>query len=377
MDCPERELLDVMPMFAWMKDCKGRYTYVNPAFCRFVGRSAELIIGQTNTELWGAATAARLAMDDTRVILRKTPLYKQDLVPVIGKSVWLEFRLSPVLNSEGQVIAVAGVGDDITFRKEIEGQLASALDTAMEAQHMASLGIMAAGITHELNQPLQAIKLSADSIVYWFDKKKTFDPTSVMKALGLISRNADRIQRIIQRVRNFVKSRQAGHGNCSVDLNQAVRDGVEMIENQLLSHGIELDMDLNPSISKVAGDNTQLEEVVINLVTNSRQSLDLTERADKKIRIETTEGAECICLRISDNGAGFSDEAKENMFRPFFTTKAEGLGLGLSIVHSIMSGLSGKIELLPSTAEYSTILVVTLLKWSEPSVGKDLLEVSQ
>ena len=368
MNCPERDLLNVMPMFAWMKDCMGIYTYVNPAFCRFVGRPAELILGQTDEEIWDSATAARLASDEERVISRRTPLYKQDVFLVAGKSVWLEFRLSPVLDETEEVIAVAGVGDDISFRKEIEGQLASALDTAMEARHMASLGIMAAGITHELNQPLQAIKLSADSIVYWFEKKKSLDPIAIMKALGLISRNANRIQRIIQRVRNFVKSRQAVQENCAVDLNQAIKDGVEMIEHQLQSHGIELVMELHPLASKVTGDETQLEEVVINLVTNARQSLDLTEREDKKIRIETMERADSICLQISDNGTGFSEEAIENIFRPFFTTKAEGLGLGLSIVHSIVSGFSGKIELLPPADGFTTILSVTLKKWSDVDV---------
>jgi len=363
MSSPEQDLLNVMPMFAWIKDCRGRYTYVNPAFCRFVGHTADSIIGQGDRKIWDAATAARWAGDEERVILRRTPLYKQDLITVGEKSVWLEIRLSPLMDEDEEVIAVAGFGDDISFRKEIEGQLASALDTAMEARHMASLGIMAAGITHELNQPLQAIKLSADSIVYWFQKKKTFDPIAVMKALGLISRNADRIQRIIQRVRNFVKSRQAVQEICAVDLNQAVRNGLEMIEHQLLSHGIEMIIDLEQSISKVSGDETQLEEVIINLVTNARQSLDLTEREDKKVRIQTMECGENICLKVSDNGTGFSEEAVENIFRPFYTTKAEGLGLGLSIVHSIVSGFSGKIELLQPTAEFSTVLYVTLMKW--------------
>jgi PAS domain S-box-containing protein len=365
MDYLERDLLNAMPMCAWVKDCRGCYTYVNPAFCQFVGRSSERILGTTDREVWDEATALRLAGDEERVIFSRTPLFKQDLVSMKGASVWFEYRLTPILNETEQVVAVAGIGDDISFRKEVEGQLVSALDAALEARHMASLGIMAAGITHELNQPLQAIKLSADSIVYWFDKKKNFDPNSIMKAMGLISRNADRIQRIIERVRNFVKSRQAVQKVCAVDLNQAVRDGIEMIEHQLLSHGIELMMKLDPAISSVAGEEIQMEEIIINLVTNARQSLDLTGETDKKIQVETSEDEEGICLLVSDNGTGFSDEARANIFRPFFTTKTEGLGLGLSIVHSIVSGFSGKIELLPPSDTYPTRLAVTLKKWRE------------
>lgn len=365
MDCIERDLLSVIPLFVWQKDCEGRYKYANPAFCDWVGRSVEDVLGRTDHDIWDQATANQLAADEERVALRGASLQKQTLVSVGGRQVWVEYRLSPVINSKGEVIAIAGVGDDITERKELEGQLASALDTALEARHMASLGIMAAGITHELNQPLQAIKLSADSIVYWFEKKKTFDPKSIMKALGLISRNSDRIQRIIQRVRNFVKSRQAIAQTNAVDLNQAIRDGLEMIEHQLMSHGIELVLKLDPDIPAISGDETQIEEVVINLVTNARQSLDLTERDDKKILIETYSTSQGICMIVADTGTGFSADALDNMFRPFFTTKTEGLGLGLSIVHSIVTGFSGKIELLQPTDGFSTLLAVTLKPWEE------------
>ena len=366
MDCIERDLLSVIPLFVWQKDCEGRYKYANPAFCAWVGRSVDDVLGRTDHEIWDEATANQLAADEERVALRGTSLQKQSMVTVEGRQVWVEYRLSPVINAKGEVVAIAGVGDDITERKELEGQLASALDTALEARHMASLGIMAAGITHELNQPLQAIKLSADSIVYWFEKKKTFDPKAIMKALGLISRNADRIQRIIQRVRNFVKSRQAIAQTNAVDLNQAIRDGLEMIEHQLMSHGIELVLKLDTDIPAISGDETQIEEVVINLVTNARQSLDLTEREDKKILIETYSTDQGICLVVADTGTGFSADALANMFRPFFTTKTEGLGLGLSIVHSIVTGFSGKIELLTPTDGFSTLLAVTLKPWEEP-----------
>ena len=366
MDCIERDLLSVIPLFVWQKDCEGRYKYANPAFCAWVGRSVDDVLGRTDHEIWDEATANQLAADEERVALRGTSLQKQSMVNVEGRQVWVEYRLSPVINAKGEVVAIAGVGDDITERKELEGQLASALDTALEARHMASLGIMAAGITHELNQPLQAIKLSADSIVYWFEKKKTFDPKAIMKALGLISRNADRIQRIIQRVRNFVKSRQAIAQTNAVDLNQAIRDGLEMIEHQLMSHGIELVLKLDPDIPAISGDETQIEEVVINLVTNARQSLDLTEREDKKILIETYSTDQGICMVVADTGTGFSADALANMFRPFFTTKTEGLGLGLSIVHSIVTGFSGKIELLTPTDGFSTLLAVTLKPWEDP-----------
>jgi C4-dicarboxylate-specific signal transduction histidine kinase len=274
-------------------------------------------------------------------------------------------RLFPIIDDCEQVVGVAGTGEDITARKAVEGQLASALDMALESRHLASLGIMAAGIAHEINQPLQAIKLSSDSVTYWFEKKNKFDPETIMKALGLISRNADRIGRIIQRMRKFVKSRQAVKIIAAVDLNQAIRDSVEMLETQLKSHGIELFLELDADLSKAAGEETQMEEIIINLVTNAVQSLEQAGTLDKRIRIQTIEQEDVVCLIVSDTGTGFSEESRHNLFQPFFTTKTDGLGLGLSIVHSIVSGFSGKIELLNPSTGYSTDLSVTLPKWCE------------
>lgn len=176
MDCPERDLLSSTPMSAWIKDCSGHYSYVNPAFCRFVGQSEESLLGTTDKELWDEAAAFRLDSEEKRVISLRIPLLIQELVSLKGKMLWLEYQCSPVLDELGTVIAIAGIGADISLRKEVETQFRSAQDTPAESRHMASLGIMAAGITHELNQPLQAIKLTAESIVYWFEKKKTSIP---------------------------------------------------------------------------------------------------------------------------------------------------------------------------------------------------------
>ena len=360
-----QDLVNAMPMFVWIKDCEGRYTYVNPEFCKLVGRSAEEILRMTSYALWDEDTALRISRDDARVISTRSMLFKQNLFQINGTPTWIEYRLFPIHDDHEKVVAIAGAGADITLRKETEGQLTAALDTALESRHLASLGIMAAGIAHEINQPLQAIKLSADSVGYWFEKKNKFDPITIMKAMGLISRNADRIGRIIQRMRKFVKSRQAVKSISAVDLNQAVKDGIEMLETQLRAHGVILILELGAEISKVTGEDTQMEEIIINLVTNAVQSLDQAEAVDKRIRIRTFEQEETVCLTVSDTGTGFSEESRVNLFHPFFTTKTDGLGLGLSIVHSIITGFSGKIELLPPTDGYATELAVTLLKWQD------------
>lgn len=359
----EKAILAAIPHAAWIKDANKLFVFVNPAYEKISGHPASDILGRNACEIWGESAGTRMQEADDWVIEKKRPLHKEDSFIIDGAQVWMEIHRSPVFDKVGKITAIVGIGSDVSQRKKLEGELAAALDTALEARHMASLGIMAAGITHELNQPLQAIKLSADSIVYWFERRKTFEPEAIMKALGLISRNAERINRIINRVRTFVKSRQEIAEIQPVDLNQAVSDGLEMLDHQLRSHGVEMKVFLEAGLPLVSGNITQLEEVVINLVTNARQSLDLTEKSDKWIEVRTEVVDEDVVLSIADNGAGFSEDAKKNMFRPFFTTKTEGLGLGLSIVHSIVTGFSGHIEAISDVVRKCTVLKITLKAW--------------
>lgn len=212
------------------------------------------------------------------------------------------------------------------------------------AERLASLGIMAAGIAHEINQPLNSLKIIVDSILYWHKKGKAQETGKIIEKLQTVSAQTDRIDEIIGHIRSFVRQ-DNHHELVPCNLNDAVEDALGMLGSQLKSHGIQVGKDLAATPPPVLGQPGRLEEVVVNLLVNAMQALDATDKPEKEILCATRTENGAVVMEISDNGAGISEEIKEKIFEPFFTTKGtgEGMGLGLSIAHSIVTAFNGQI----------------------------------
>ncbi|SFG72084.1 His Kinase A (phospho-acceptor) domain-containing protein [Desulfotomaculum arcticum] len=214
---------------------------------------------------------------------------------------------------------------------------------ANRAERLASLGTLAAGVAHEINQPLNSLKMMADSLLYWYSIDGTLDLSEVVEELSKISSQAERIGEIINRMRGFVRSENnAQIDHC--DLNEAVEDALTMFGCQLSSHGIKVRKTLFHPIPLIMADKKKLEEVVINLTVNAMQALDTTSKPNKEVLIATYV-EDNVILEISDNATGVDKNIAHKIFEPFFTTKEAGvgMGLGLSIAHSIVSSFEGRI----------------------------------
>ena len=197
---------------------------------------------------------------------------------------------------------------------------------------LSSIGVMAAGITHEINQPLCAIKVNADGILYWLKRNKVDLPHHFSEDLQQISDAVERIDKIIQHIRSFwtLPEREISH---PISLNATIQQAIQLIERQTYSHGIFLEMQLSEKNLTICAEVVPIEEIVINLVVNAIQSLDETDSYEKKIIIRTEEDNEKILMHVIDNGKGIPEELGRKLFDPFFTKKVNGMGLGLAIVH--------------------------------------------
>lgn len=224
-------------------------------------------------------------------------------------------------------------------------QHADALHMLEKSSKMASVGVIASGITHEIRQPLNAIKVTTDSIRFWEKRNPGQVPEVLGNKIQLIGEGADRIESIIQQMRNYwIKPGQVEQSE--IDLNNAVSNGLNLIERQVENHGIILNKELAHGSIDIFGNETQLEQVVINLIVNAVNALDLVDRRQKKISITTYKTMESGILKIKDNGTGINKEEGENIFDPFFSTKqkTEGTGLGLAIVKTFVDQMKGNIK---------------------------------
>jgi len=211
----------------------------------------------------------------------------------------------------------------------------------LNVSRMATIGEMAAGVAHELNQPLTAIANYAQACERLLARPPS-DIEEVREALRQITVQTTRAADILRRLRALARSQRAEHAPASV--NALVAELHELVQTDAVLHGVELKFDLAPDLPEVRVDSGQIQQALMNLVRNSLDALAGWRRAGAHITIRTALGAQGdVELSVTDNGPGVSAEAMQRIFDPFFSTKENGTGLGLAITHSIGRAHGGTV----------------------------------
>ncbi len=233
--------------------------------------------------------------------------------------------------------------EQIRARREAEQRHIEAVRTLEESVRMASLGVMAAGITHEISQPLNAIKVTTDSALFWDKHHDGEIPERIKTKLRQISDGAERIDAIVRHMRRFRTTREELR---PVDMNAAVRSAFSLVESQVHAHGIACRLELCRGPLWVLADELQMEQIVINMAINAVHALDEVDHKEKMIRIVTRDEGESAWLEVHDNGVGLPEEEGFSIFDPFFSTRTEGIGtgLGLAIVKLFVESFGGEIR---------------------------------
>jgi PAS domain S-box-containing protein len=232
---------------------------------------------------------------------------------------------------------------DITETVEKEAQL-------VQAGKMTTLGVMAAGMAHEINQPLNVIQVSADYILKIIRKGQSLDAGEMKNVAEDIIASVERASFVIKHVRDF--SRQSDIVRSRVVINDPIRDVFKILGHQLKVHDIDVALDLDPEVPAILADHNRLEQVFVNLVSNAIDAIDEKqahpERTDptKRLAIRSYRDNGRVVVEVSDSGVGMPEHVKTKLFEPFFTTKkvGKGTGLGTSISYGIVKDYNGHIE---------------------------------
>lgn len=266
-----------------------------------------------------------------------------------GHTVWVDV-VSARVEYEGKPAILVNMYD-ITQQKEIErrGKELSRLARRQEEQlvhstRLAEMGEMAAGIAHELNQPLTGIKNYAKNAMYMIEQEMN-EPEELKGNLQLISTQVDRASKIIGQMREL--ARRSERQFAPVDVNQKLRETVEFVMPQMRLSGVEVTLNLASGIPQVMGDGLRLEQVFLNLLTNARQAMEDThERCLAISSRHEPQSDRPVVIEIRDTGKGFPPESAQRLFAPFYTTKQSrhGTGLGLSISLGIIEDHRGVIQ---------------------------------
>ena len=220
----------------------------------------------------------------------------------------------------------------------------------IQKSKLESLGILAAGIAHEINQPLGGISMGLDNILFRHSKEKL--TTEYLKSqFKFLFQEIERIKHIIQHVRSFSRDQESVIVE-KINVNEVIYNTLSIIQTQYENHQIKLEIKLKKKINFILGNKYKLEQVVLNLLTNAKDAVEekalKSDEADyqKMIMIKTDNVQNQVIVEILDNGIGIPENIISNIFDPFFTTKGseKGTGLGLSIIYGIITEMNGSID---------------------------------
>jgi len=333
-------------------DNQGVHIDVNPAFCQMTGFSREELIGVGPLHPYWSEDG----FEEVKKAFQKTlrgefsnfelnfVRKNGELFPVIVSPSWIK-------DKQGNVISYFATVKDITERKKAEQKLTDAYQKLKDTQEqliqsgkMVAMGQLAAGISHELNQPLTGIKGFAQTILVDIEEENL---VTIREDVEKIIEQTNRMDRIIKNIRLF--ARKSEFRLEELDINQPIEASLMLLKEQLKVHNIHLKKSLGKGLPKIKGDSNQLQQVFLNIITNARDAIDsLKSPSCGELIVESFLSGDKNNIEIifQDTGCGISKENLVYIFNPFFTTKSPdgGMGLGLSIAYRIIENHKGRIE---------------------------------
>jgi len=254
---------------------------------------------------------------------------------------WMSTRGSVQFDSAGKPARLLGISMDITARKQAELDAQRGRAELSHLSRVALMGEMSASIAHELNQPLAGILSNAAAGQRFIDRGDV-DQREIRELLGDIIADSRRAGDVVRGIRGMVKKEKMA---CrSVDLNEVVTDALRMASPDALLHSCQLETSLDPNLPAIQGDPVQLQQVLLNLAINAFDAMREIPASKRKVVIATqSSGDGTVRASVRDYGVGVSEEMQNRLFDPFFSTKTEGLGMGLAIVRSIVESHGGTI----------------------------------
>ena len=362
-----RQLAENLREVFWLSSLDSRQIYfINPAYEEIWGRSRESLIAQPESWL------ETIHPEDREEVLANFEKqsrgefveYEYRIVRPDGEIRWIEAHVFPVRNEEGEVYRCAGSAQEITKRKRAEALAESQQQQLIQADKMASLGILVSGVAHEINNPNNFIMLNGEILsMAWQNVmpilQKYYAENGDFLLAGMpysrahekidqlisgISEGATRIGKIVEALGGFARQ-DAGDLDQPVDPNAVVESAMVIVNNLIKKSTHHPVVELEEQLPKIRGNPQQLEQVIINLITNACQAL---QSPQKSLFVSTSysETADLITIRVRDEGEGIPPENLNHIIEPFFTTKrdAGGTGLGLSVSYNIVKNHGGHLH---------------------------------
>ena len=335
-----RLITNALPVLISYVGTDLRYRFNNEAYRVWFGISPEDACGRTIREVTGEGffQAARPYL--VRALSGERVRCTLDVETAAGRPLSVEAIYVPDVGEQGDIRGIYVMAIDVTERNLAQQEVQRLHDKLFHAGRISTLGELAGVLAHEINQPLSAIMSNAQAASRYL-KAPTPDLEEVKEILDDIIKEDAHASQVINRMRGFLKKSEVEVE--PLDLNSVFRDIVALVKGDAMHRDIHVDLGLDPLLPAVRGDRIQLQQVALNLVMNAFESMNEQPRRKRRVQIRTSLQNSRVLAAVKDNGNGLSVGDTQKIFEPFNTTKAEGLGLGLSICRSIIARHQGNI----------------------------------
>ena len=339
-----RQVIDIDPNFIFAKDREGRFTLVNQAVADAYGTTVEDLIGKTDADFNPNREEVEFFHRmDLEVIdtLKERFIPEEHLTDAQGNVRWLQTVKRPIIDKDGSANQILGASTDITERKQAETELQHNRQELAHVTRISTMGELAASLAHELNQPLTAI-LSNAQAAQRFMAANPADLEEVQEILKDIVQDDSRASEVIQRMRALVKKEEVAF--VPLDLGEIIRDVARLVHSDAALLNVDIALELYPNLPTVQGDRVQLQQVVLNLLLNAFDAMKDCPVNERRVVLQAEEdGARMTKVAVRDRGPGLRGDKLDKIFQPFYTTKRDGLGMGLSISRSIIEDHGGSL----------------------------------
>ncbi|HEX7043633.1 MAG TPA: PAS domain S-box protein [Burkholderiales bacterium] len=325
------------------RDLTGRIIYVNPAFCRMVGWSAEELIGRgPPMPYWAPETVEQTVAVHDRILAGSGP----------HEAVEVRFRRkngerfdaliyeAPLIDAHGRHTGWMGSVLDITARKRAEELYRQQQEKFQFTARLVTLGEMASMLAHELNQPLSAISSYTTGTLNVLEQSPATRP-EVIETLRKVVAQAQRAGQVIRRVHEFARRREPRLEPCV--LPPIIEDTIGLIESIARSRAVRLRIDVAPDLPPACVDRVMIEQVLLNLIRNGIDAMAHTPEEARLLAVAAAAWDQGVRLSVADRGGGIAPDVAARMYEPFFSTKEDGMGVGLSICRSITELHRGRL----------------------------------
>ena len=342
-----RLMAETIPEILWIESITPRkMLYMSPRYEQIWGRPLGDV--ERNPEAWiqGVHSEDR---DDVKSAWKRWLAGEGEgrldvtfrIVRPDGEARWIRSRGTLIRDERGKPYRGSGIAEDVTEERRSQEALAEARTELAHVSRLTTMGELTTSIVHEVSQPLGGMIAMAAAGARWLAAEPP-DIAEARSALDNIAADGKRAREVIARIRALTK-RQVPRLEL-LDINRKILDVLALTEQELRSHDIALRTELDRTLPHVAGDRVQLQQVLINLIVNAIEAMRrVHDRARELTIVSGPDGPKAVTVEVRDSGTGLDHEGAERVFEAFYTTKAEGIGIGLSISRSIVEAHGGRL----------------------------------